>query len=55
MADGGFCAFAVFVALVANLPSLIAAVCADGAGVIIHANLQAAVGQGVAGKTKFAI
>src|SRR4051812_15282876 len=55
MADGGFRALAVFIALVANLPPLIAAVGAGRAGVIIQANLQAAAGQGVAGKTTSAI
>ena len=51
MPEGGFRALSVFIALVANLPSLIAAVGGSGASVVSQATLQAAVGQGVAGKT----
>lgn len=52
MAEAGGRALAIFVALIANLPSLIAPVSAGGARFVLCATLHATVGQEIARETR---
>jgi hypothetical protein len=52
VSDAGVCALSVLVALVTNLSSLVAAVCARGARVVVQALLQAAIAERVAGEPR---